>query len=339
MIAEARCWVPRLVLAYLMLAILLVGPGYTQNPYLIESVDGKGKRTGLYKKVVVNKGAITSDNPLGFTKLYRDPGGTKGEILDPFSIFFRVKTAPENGRLRVGDKNGRPLGWIKEKNLISWNTRFCLLPMVVLAKDGGGLRIRGKGFDIRWVGPPPPGVEIFFPLVDKPTVEAKPHYSVALFGIPARQGTCQIHGDLGNVLGQPAVMVSEDDLIRLKAHLNLLVIHLKDATNPPDRGNVDAQLKKVKESIVRLVTGQGLDVPVPLEVVMSNLPLTTPTLRLSLENLVAMDADSFARWLESLGQASKRLNVLLDSPRDVWREVSRKAVNHRYTYILVDELP
>ena len=115
---------------------------------LIKAKDKKGNPTALLEKVVV-----TSSLASICTKP-DDNEKNIGDSIEPYSIFFKLKT--DEGQedlpnwIRVGDGEGKPLGWIRKKDqndrntLSSWNTRYVLEPVqdpnrkfIVSGKDGG----------------------------------------------------------------------------------------------------------------------------------------------------------------------------------------------------------
>jgi len=94
-------------------------------------VKGKdGKSSPLFQKVVV-----TSD----YAKLCKQgPGCDGGDPVEPYSIFYKLKTPAgaeeQDGWVRVGDSKGNAIGWIQRTNakgealLKDWATRFVLEP-------------------------------------------------------------------------------------------------------------------------------------------------------------------------------------------------------------------
>lgn len=98
---------------------------------LLIPVQGKdGKPSPLFQKVVV-----TSD----YAKICKQgPGCDGGDPIEPYSIFYKLKTpagaAEQDGWVRVGDSKGNSIGWIQRKNakgeavLKDWATRFVLEP-------------------------------------------------------------------------------------------------------------------------------------------------------------------------------------------------------------------
>jgi|694.fasta_scaffold01848_9 hypothetical protein len=115
---------------------------------LIKAKDKNGNPTALFEKVVVTS---------SLASIYNKPDDNQnntGDPIEPYSIFFKLKTDEGQEELpswiRVGDGEGKSLGWIRKKDrndrntLSSWNTRFVLEPVqdpnrkfIVSGKDGG----------------------------------------------------------------------------------------------------------------------------------------------------------------------------------------------------------
>ncbi len=93
------------------------------GPELLVRTKVNGRESGIYEKVIVT-GARAKVSP--------SPGG-QGEPIEPFAIFFKLRTdggqTKENGFVRVGGSAGEPLGWIKKSDVTDWNTRFVLEPL------------------------------------------------------------------------------------------------------------------------------------------------------------------------------------------------------------------
>lgn len=91
-------------------------------------VDGKESRL-LQKAVVAAYPALLHNT--------WPPDSEKGELIEPWSIFFRLRenngspsaSADGTDYWRVGDSEGRPFGWIKADQLVDWNSRFILAPV------------------------------------------------------------------------------------------------------------------------------------------------------------------------------------------------------------------
>ncbi|MCX7407989.1 MAG: hypothetical protein NTZ32_07890 [Planctomycetales bacterium] len=114
---------------------------------LIYVKDKNGRTTSLLQKVVVTSGKAT---------LASSPKEL-GEPIDPFAIFFRIKnedgsTKTVDGRVRVGDSAGNALGWIGEKEVNEWGTRFVLDPIDPQPGRAFELKINGIAVPQEGVG-------------------------------------------------------------------------------------------------------------------------------------------------------------------------------------------
>jgi len=127
------------VLAGMLLAGITQRPAQAGPNDLIRVKRADGSRSSLHAKVVVISAKA---------QLKKSLAG-EGDFIEPFAVFFRLKTPDgqleQNGFYRVGDSLGNPLGWIKKEHLKSWNTRFVLAPLpprsdrtFVVQADGGG---------------------------------------------------------------------------------------------------------------------------------------------------------------------------------------------------------
>jgi hypothetical protein len=168
------------------------------------------------------------------------------------------------------------------------------------------------------------------------------HIYVAVHGRPieaVEKGKAKIRSDDGDLLAVQMVMVSEDDLRRLRSTLDLLQVELGGKVEPTKRGDVGKLLHRIKELLLSSVTGQDLDEDTPLEAVITSLPLKTDVLKTTVRELAQKDADGFKKWLEGLEAAKKRAEDLLNRQADEWSTLSEKATNQRFAYILLQDMP
>ena len=127
---------------------------------------------GLYRKVIVQ-----AEN----AKL-KLPDGTETPV-QPFSIFFQVKTADgqdKNGDvLCVGDNDGEYLGDIAEADVIKWDTRYLLKPN----PPQGDLKftIEGPGYSATYHGGGGLEKQTVAPILREPEEGKNPKYEVAFF--------------------------------------------------------------------------------------------------------------------------------------------------------------
>jgi hypothetical protein len=104
-----------------MILLMVVQHANADEKLLIRA-EVNGKPTSLYEKVVVTSAKAS---------ISKEASGA-GEPIEPFAIFFKLKTdsgqKEQNGYVRVGTSAGKPLGWIKKEDVTGWNTRFILEP-------------------------------------------------------------------------------------------------------------------------------------------------------------------------------------------------------------------
>jgi hypothetical protein len=111
----------------------LTAPSARAGEDLLIPAKGKdGKPSPLFQKVVV-----TSDEA-GICRA--TPGDKDAEPVEPYSIFYKLKTPSggeeQDGWVRIGTSKGEHIGWIQRKNkkgepvVMDWSTRFVLEPNV-----------------------------------------------------------------------------------------------------------------------------------------------------------------------------------------------------------------
>lgn len=112
--------------ASLVLVGLGVFPGPAHaGPELLIRAKVNGRESGVYEKVIVTHArASLVDAPAA---------NARGKPVEPFDIFFRLKTdsgeAEQGGFVRVGTSRGEPRGWIRREQVTPWSTRFVLDPI------------------------------------------------------------------------------------------------------------------------------------------------------------------------------------------------------------------
>lgn len=121
--SRVRCWAHIVSLMSLLQLVDSNIPSVHAGEDLLIRAKVDGRITSLYEKVVVVSAKAT---------LAAEPGG-RGEPIEPFAIFFKLRTSngqtEQNGHVRVGDSTGSPKGWIKADDVAAWNTRFVLEPL------------------------------------------------------------------------------------------------------------------------------------------------------------------------------------------------------------------
>lgn len=136
-------------------------------------MDGTGL---LYKKVIVR-----SDN----ATIHEEPEGPSRPI-GAFAVFHQLKTddgqEKKGAWVRVGKANGTPLGWVEEKHLIQWNTRFILSPEVPTANAVFALyRDADCREEVAKLSALSPGLIMLCPILGTPAKEDEPVFNIAFF--------------------------------------------------------------------------------------------------------------------------------------------------------------
>ena len=131
-----------------LLSLLMVGPttAWGQSKDLLVKVTKDGKETSIYEKLITNKTTQVHEEP-------RD--GARVQRISAFNIFYRLKTdggqKDQGGFYRIGDSDGKHLGWVKPGDVQPWNTRFVVAPKFVNEKVTFGVDADGDGKpDFAW---------------------------------------------------------------------------------------------------------------------------------------------------------------------------------------------
>jgi len=284
---------------------------------LIPVKDESGEPIGIHRKVVVR-----TDSAM----LYCKPGGGTTEAIKPFSIFFRLLTPDgqeqQGDWVRVGNNDGAADGWIEAKNLFDWDTRFVLKLNAVHDDDGGSM-------------------DLIAPVLEELTVGAKREYRVALFGASPRTVRFRLRGPNGELLAHPAVLVDEDDLLRLHATLFLVHEALKAPAGPAGRRRVGALIKTLQEVLTRALIGEDVEIEsaISLAKLMAYLPLKTDTLKLTPKDIAIMNEREFVTWLGALESARKRVEDLLVREQSAALFLRDKAANKKCMLVPLEDLP
>tara|TARA_R110002049_G_scaffold251918_5_gene426360 strand:+ start:1138 stop:3165 length:2028 start_codon:yes stop_codon:yes gene_type:complete len=271
-----------------------------QTDLLVRALDRNGKATALYEKLVVVSGVAT---------LSATPTST-GEPIEPWAIFFHLKSndgsaAPVNGKSRVGDSAGNPVGWIDAKHLKTWNTRFILDPIepqrnrkFVVQVNGGGRAEQNAT---------PEGKRRYALILDQPKEEKgdDTQYPIVVYA--------------GNVQGtgeQGALARQRNELSSVKLEI-MFVIESSDFMFLENKEEGKSRLQYIKDSIRDLIADLRQDDAVGKAVRLGfaeykdSVPLASFTSRLTCD--LTNNYDQFSRSLDEMS-ASKLKD---DWPDDV----------------------
>lgn len=155
---------------------------------------------------------------------------------------------------------------------------------------------------------------------------------------PVYEGTATVRNARGREVAFKKVMVSEDELRRLRSTLDALHTKFINMTGKAERQNVGTILDTMKEIIAETSAGQGVAAETKLKDLISTLPLRTAALDTTAQDLALMTSDAFLEWLERVSATRARIDDLLSSRQD-WLSLSELAVNDRFTFLRLSELP
>ena len=156
----------------------------------------------------------------------------------------------------------------------------------------------------------------------------------------AEDGTATTRDQKGREVAFKRVMISENEIRRLHSTLNSMYTKFRRMTNKADRQNVGDVLNSLKESMAETGAGQDLTADVKLKDIISELPLRTAALDTTAKDLSAMTPEAFKDWLRRLEAAMFATDELLSSKtQDNWYTLNAKAVNAKFTFLKLSELP
>ncbi len=155
---------------------------------------------------------------------------------------------------------------------------------------------------------------------------------------PVLTGTATVRDKRGREVAFKKVMVSEQELRHVKSTLDALFTKFKSKSSKADRQDVGSILNDLKEVLAEAGAGQELTAEVKLKDLISDLPLKTAALDTSPADLALMTTEAFKQWLERIEAAVFRIDDLLTSKQD-WLTLSDKAVNEKFTFLRLSELP
>lgn len=155
---------------------------------------------------------------------------------------------------------------------------------------------------------------------------------------PILVGTASLRNARGREVASKKIMVSEEELRRLRSTLDSLHTTFREMTKKADRQDVTSILDKMKSAVAATSAGQEIGANIKLKDLISDLPLKTAALDTTPQDLASMTSEAFTEWLEKIESAKFRIDDLLNSAQD-WLTLSDSAVNEKFTFLRLSELP
>jgi hypothetical protein len=154
-------------------------------------------------------------------------------------------------------------------------------------------------------------------------------------------GTARLHDDNGREVAQEKVLVSFEELKRLKESFDEIHETFKARVPRDRRQDVTAILEDLKRILVAASTGQEVTIgsDVKLKDMITDLPLRTKALEVTAGDIAVMPNDAFEQWLSKIETAEFRAQDLLDGKTTSWLELSPLAANEKFTFLRKNDLP
>jgi len=157
---------------------------------------------------------------------------------------------------------------------------------------------------------------------------------------PVQLGQAFVQNKEGYSVASRKLVVGRDELDRLRTTLDFLHTNLKGRVDPLQRPDVNGIVNILKQMVAIISTGEmEIDSTIPLERVISQLPLKTDALKISAADLQAYPEPEFRAWLDKLKAAKDRAADLLSAPTSTWTSLNSFAVNEEFTFIRLEEMP
>jgi hypothetical protein len=151
-------------------------------------------------------------------------------------------------------------------------------------------------------------------------------------------GDAAIRDQRGRLVAQKKVLVTREELTRLKSTFDAIRVTFSKMTSKVDRQDVSSILDKLKRSVASTAAGQEIDAKTPLKEFLTDLPLKTNALDVSAGDIAVMSSDAFSQWLNKLEASLFRIQDLLDGKAE-WNALNAKAENDKFTFLHLSELP
>lgn len=155
---------------------------------------------------------------------------------------------------------------------------------------------------------------------------------------PVHSGTAAVRDARGRSVAQKKVLVTREELVRLKSTFDAIQTTFKKMSAKVDRQDVSSIIDKLKRSLAGTTTGQEISADTPLKDFLTDLPLKTNALDVTAGDIAVMSSDAFSQWLNKLEASQFRIQDLLERQAE-WMALNEKAENDRFTFLHLSELP
>lgn len=138
---------------------------------------------------------------------------------------------------------------------------------------------------------------------------------------PVAQGEASDRDKDGNLVASKKVFVSKADIKRLGSVLGFLYESLKASNDAGERGDVAIVMNQLQTAVALTASGEKgtqFDKGTSLKAVISELPLKSDALEITIQELAAMPDDAFTEWLAKLDSTRTTAKEIAELPDDQW---------------------
>ena len=162
---------------------------------------------------------------------------------------------------------------------------------------------------------------------------------------PVAEGTASDRDASGNLVATKKVFVSKSDIKRLSSVLSFLYDSLKQSNDAGERGDVAIVMNTLQTAVALTAAGEKgtqFDKSVSLKAVISELPLKSDALEITIQELAAMPDDAFTEWLAKLESTKRTAAGIADLPDDQWMQLddgTDRSDDLLFRPLRIEELP
>jgi len=162
---------------------------------------------------------------------------------------------------------------------------------------------------------------------------------------PVATGEASDRDKDGNLVAVKKVFVSKADIKRLSSVLGFLYDSMKQSNDAGERSDVALVMNTLQTTVALVSSGEKgtqFDKGVSLKKVISELPLKSDALEITIQELASMPDDAFTEWLAKLDATRTTAKEIADIPDDQWLPLSEGADRSddlMFRHLRLEELP
>jgi len=162
---------------------------------------------------------------------------------------------------------------------------------------------------------------------------------------PVAQGEASDRDKDGNLVASKKVFVSKAEIKRLASVLGFLYESMKQSNDAGERSDVAIVMNTLQTAVAMTASGEKgtqFDKGVSLKQVISQLPLKSDALEITIQELAQMPDDAFTEWLAKLESTLTTAKEITEIPDDQWltlSEGSDRADELMFRQLRLEDLP